>query len=91
MNLTKCGWRVWRVDLMGFSKYEGIGMATRPCIILYNIMTLAFTLLQRPQVQLLEFRNTLVRRVGAENPTSGPSLNHLYLINVLFSVQTPNI
>ena len=40
-------------------------------------------LFQRPQVQLLlEFCDTLVRRVGAENPTSGPSLNHLYFINV---------
>ena len=74
---------------MGCSKYEGIGMETRPCIILYNIMTLASTspssvkVFQRPQDQLLlEFRDTLVRRVGAENPTSGPSLNHLYLINV---------
>ena len=26
------------IDLMGCSKYEGIGMATRPCIILYSII-----------------------------------------------------
>ena len=48
-------------------------------------------LFQRPQVQiLLEFRNTLVRRVGAENPTSGLSLNHPYHINVflMYGLQT---
>ena len=46
---------------------------------------------QRPHVKLLlEFRNTLVRRVGAENPTSSPYLNHLYLINVflVYGLQT---
>ena len=66
------------------STYEGIGMASRPCIILYNIMALAFMVLTSVPASLCSVvvgvPNTLVRRVGIENPTGDPSLNHLYLM-----------
>ena len=68
-------------------------MATRSCIILNIIITLASAILCSSVLRfelLLEFRNTFVRRLGAENPASSPSLNHPYLMDVFFSVQTLN-
>ena len=41
MNLSQMQGEVeCHVDLVGCSKYGGIGMATRPCMVLYISMTL---------------------------------------------------
>ena len=78
-------------DCIGCSKYGDTGMATRPCIILNTIISI-----NSPHSSVLRLSccwssvTTLVRRLGAGNPASSPFLNHLYLMDVFFSLRTPN-